>query len=391
MTMARKICIVTGSRAEYGLLYWLLKDIQTDPDLQLQLIVTGMHLSPEFGLTWQQIVADGFAIDRKVEMLLSSDTPVGIAKATGLGIIGLADALAELQPDILLILGDRFEIFAAAQTAMHLRIPIAHIHGGELTEGAIDDAIRHAISKMAHLHFTATEVYRQRVIQLGEQPERVFNVGTPGLDNITRLPLLNRASFEQSIDFKLGQRNLLVTFHPVTLENASASEQFTQLLQALDCFEDAHIIFTHSNADADGRAISHMIENYRNRHPDRIKSFVSMGSLRYLSAMSHVDVVVGNSSSGLIEAPALKVPTVNIGDRQRGRLSAHSVLHCTPLNDDIRKTIALALSPAFRVQLQDVTPPYGGSGASQAIQKILKRTALDNLLKKTFHDISERL
>lgn len=391
MTTPRTICVVTGSRADYGLLYWLLKDIQADPDLQLQLIVTGMHLSPEFGLTWQTIIADGFTIDRKVEMLLSSDTPVGIAKATGLGIIGFADALAGLQPDILVVLGDRFEIFAAAQAAMHLRIPIAHIHGGELTEGAIDDAIRHALSKMAHLHFTAAETYRQRVIQLGEQPDRVFNVGAIGLDNIYRLPLLDKDGLEEAINFKLGQRNLLVTFHPATLENATAQEQFAQLLQALDSFEDVHIIFTHSNADADGRVISNMIESYRARHPDRVAAFVSLGTLRYLSVIRHVDAVVGNSSSGLIEAPAFKVATIDIGDRQRGRLAADSVLHCSPRADDIRQMINLAFTDSFKRQLQAVKNPYGCGGASLAIKQRLKQTSFEKLLKKSFYDLNARV
>lgn len=385
--VARKICVVTGSRAEYGLLYWLLKELQADSELQLQLIATGMHLSPEFGLTWRQIVDDGIVIDRKVEMLLSSDTPVGIAKATGLGVIGFADALAELQPDIVVVLGDRFEIFAAVQTAMHLRIPIAHIHGGELSEGAVDDAIRHAISKMAHLHFTAAEAYRQRVIQLGEQPDRVFNVGAPGLDNIERLPLLDKEAFEQAIAFKLGPRNLLVTFHPVTLENASAGQQFQQLLLALDDFDDAHIIFTHGNADADGRIIAGLIEDYRQRHPQRAASFVSLGSLRYLSALNHVDAVVGNSSSGLLEAPAFGIATVNIGDRQRGRLAANSVLHCPPEAAAIAQTLQKALSAGFQASLASMEHPYGKPGASLRIKQLLKSVDLDGLLKKRFYDL----
>ena len=387
-TTPRKICVVTGSRAEYGLLYWLLREIQDDAELELQLVVTGMHLSPEFGLTWQQIADDGFVINRRVEMLLSSDTPVGVGKAMGLGLIGFADALNELQPDIVVVLGDRFEIFAATQAAMNLRIPIAHIHGGELTEGAVDDAIRHAISKLSHLHFTAAESYRQRVIQLGEQPDRVFNVGAIGLDNIYRLPLLDKQALEAAIDFKLGHRNLLVTFHPVTLEKASAEEQLTQLLEALDALEDTNIIFTHSNADTEGRIISKMLENYRARHPDRVATFVSLGSLRYLSTMRHVDAVIGNSSSGLIEAPALKIPTIDIGDRQKGRLAADSVLHCLPLSEDIRKMMAIAFSDAFKQRIQSQTNPYGIGGASLAIKQQLKQTPLSNLLKKSFYNLS---
>lgn len=385
---ARKICVVTGSRAEYGLLYWLLKAIQEDTDLHLQLVVTGMHLSAEFGLTWQQIVSDGFTIDRKVEMLLSSDTSVGISKSMGVGLIGFADTLNELQPDLLVVLGDRFEIFVAVQAAMNQRLPIAHIHGGELSEGAVNDAIRHAISKMAHLHFTAAEVYRRRVIQLGEQPRYVFNVGSPGLDNVYRLSLLERTELENVLGFKFGKRNLLVTFHPVTLENATVSEQFGQLLLALDSFNDIHIIFTYGNADADGRVIAGMIENYRKLHPDRVACFVSLGSLRYLSAMRQVDAVVGNSSSGLLEAPAFKIATINIGDRQRGRLAADSVLQCQPLADEIRKALEKVLSNDFTERLSSVENPYGQGGASEKIKEILKQTPLDGLLKKHFYDIS---
>ncbi len=384
---ARKICVVTGSRAEYGLLYWLLKELQADTELELQLVVTGMHLSPEFGLTWQQIAADGFTISRKVEMLLSSDTPAGISKAMGLGLIGFADALAELEPDLLVVLGDRFEIFAAVQAAMNQRIPIAHIHGGELTEGAVDDAIRHAITKMSHLHFTSTEVYRQRVVQLGEQPDRVFNVGAPGLDNVYRLPLLGKEALEQVLGFKFGKRNLLVTFHPVTLESKTATQQFEQLLLALDTFVDVHIIFTHANADADGRAISGMINEYRQRHAHRVASFVSMGSLRYLSTLSLVDAVLGNSSSGILEAPAFNIATVNIGDRQRGRLCATSVLHCAPQVDEIRAALLKVFSGEFANTLKCVENPYGQGGASAQIKELLKHTPVDGLLKKRFYDL----
>lgn len=385
----RKICVVTGSRAEYGLLYWLLKGLQQDTDLQLQLIVTGMHLSPEFGLTWQQIVADGFSIDRKVEMLLSSDTPVGISKSMGLGLIGFADALHELQPDLLLVLGDRFEIFVAAQAAMNQGIPIAHIHGGELSEGAVDDAMRHAISKMAHIHFAATEIYRQRLIQMGEQPHLVFNVGAPGLDNVYQLTLLDKVELECALGFNLGRCNLLITYHPVTLENASAEEQFTALLAALDGFQDVHMIFTHGNADAHGRIISRMIEDYRQQYPDRIASFVSLGSLRYLSVMRLVDAVVGNSSSGLLEAPAFRVPTINIGDRQRGRIAAASVLHCPPEVSSIREALETVFSGSLAGVLQDFEHPYGCGGASQKILDILKQVCLVGLLKKHFYDIPE--
>jgi len=292
-----------------------------------------------------------------------------------------------LQPDIVVVLGDRFEIFAATQAAMNLRIPIAHVHGGELTEGAVDDAIRHAITKMAHLHFTSTEVYRQRVVQLGEQPDRVFNVGAPGLDNVYRLPLLDKEQLEQVLGFKFGKRNLLVTFHPVTLETATTIEQFDRLLRALDEFDDVHIIFTHANADADGRAIAGMIEDYRQRHADRVTSFVSMGSQRYLSALKLVDAVVGNSSSGILEAPAFKVATVNIGDRQRGRICAGSVIHCAPQTDAIRAALLKIFSGEFANTLKCVENPCGQGGASAKIKELLKLTPVDGLLKKRFYDL----
>ncbi|MFI3155454.1 MAG: UDP-N-acetylglucosamine 2-epimerase [Methylococcaceae bacterium] len=387
MQTKRKICVVTGSRAEYGLLYWLMKEIQHDSVLKLQLIVTGMHLSPEFGLTWKQIEQDGFIIDRRVEMLLSSDTPVGISKSIGLGIIGFADALECLQPDVLVVLGDRFEIFAAVQAAMAHRIPIAHIHGGEITEGAVDDAIRHAITKMSHLHFTATERYRQRVIQLGEQPERVFNVGAPGLDNILQLKLLDKSELEAAIGFNLGKRNLLITFHPVTLEEATATTQFKNLLKALDYFDDLHLIFTQPNADADGRAIIGMIEQYRQHFPERVASFVSLGSLRYLSALKYMDAVVGNSSSGLIEAPAFKIGTINIGDRQKGRLCADSVIHCEPEVDAILQAFNTLFSEDFQKSLKTLENPYGQTGASVKIKELLKTQTLEDLLKKGFYDL----
>jgi GDP/UDP-N,N'-diacetylbacillosamine 2-epimerase (hydrolysing) len=384
----RKICVVTGSRAEYGLLYWLMKAINDDVELDLQLIATGMHLSPEFGLTWRQIEDDGFMIRQKVEMLLSSDTAVGISKSMGLGLIGFADALNQLQPDLLVVLGDRFEIFVAVQAAMNHAIPIAHIHGGELSEGVIDDSIRHAISKMAHIHFTATEIYRRRVIQLGEQPDKVFCVGAPGLDNIYNLALLDRRQLEESLKFNLGKRNILVTFHPVTWEQISAAEQFRQLLLAFDSFTDMHIIFTHANADADGRMINYMIEDYRKQHPDRVAGFVSMGTLRYLSAMSHVDAVVGNSSSGILEAPALKVATINIGDRQRGRVFADSVLHCVPEAEDIRDKLQFVFSGKMNECLQSLDNPYGVGGASLKIKEIIKQFSLQGLQKKHFYDLN---
>ena len=382
----RKVCIVTGTRADYGLLRWVIDGIQSSKQLQLQLVATGMHLSPEFGLTVQQIEADGYPIDWRVEMLLRSDTAVGITKSMGLGLIGFADALAHLQPDLLLVLGDRYEIMVAAQAAMIARIPIAHLHGGELTEGAFDDAIRHSITKMAHLHFVAAEEYRQRVIQLGEQPERVFCVGGLGIDNIKRLDLLNRQQLEESLNFKLGERNLLVTFHPVTLEKGSSEEQMAELLTALDQFPDVHLIFTMPNADTDGRVLFRMIENYVHDRPHACV-FTSLGQMRYLSCIQHVNAVVGNSSSGLAEVPSFRKPTINIGDRQRGRLKAESVIDCLPKSAAITASIDFILKPAFQQQLQPpFLNPYGEGGASEAIVTKLEAIELTDLIKKAFFD-----
>lgn len=383
----RKICVVTGTRAEYGLLYWLMKEIEAAPDTVLQLVVTGMHLSPEFGLTWKQIEADGFSIDRKVDMLLSSDTPVAIAKSMGLGSIGFADALEKLKPDLLVVLGDRFEIFSAVSVAMMLKIPIAHLHGGESTEGLIDESIRHAISKMSQLHFTATEFYRKRVIQLGELPSRVFNVGAAGLDNVEQLNLLNRNDFESKIDFKLAKNNLIITFHPVTLETSTAKQQFSQLLKALDQLVDTHLIFTKPNADSDGRIIIEMIDEYVASHLGCSIAFNSMGSLRYLSALKHVDAVIGNSSSGLIEAPSFNIATVNIGDRQRGRIKAESVIDCLPECDSILVAIDRLYSNEFKGILAAVKNPYGEGGMAKKVCDIIRDYPLDNILKKRFYDL----
>ena len=385
--MNRKVCVVTGTRAEYGLFYWLMKEIQADADLQLQIIATGMHLSPEFGLTYCQIEKDGFKIDKKIEMLLSSDTPIGVSKSMGLGMIGFAEAYSELKPDIIVLLGDRFEIFSAASAAMIARIPIAHLHGGETTEGAFDEAIRHSITKMSHLHFTAAEEYRSRVIQLGESPDRVFNVGGLGIDNIRKLKLLSREEFEDSINFKLGPKNLLVTFHPVTLEHVTARNQFQNLLNALHELQDTKFIFTKPNADTEGRLISKMIDEYVSRNSHKVIAFVSLGQLRYLSALRFVDVCVGNSSSGLAEAPTFKIGTINIGDRQRGRLKAGSVIDCEPNKESILYAIKKLYSKEFQEKLKDVKNPYGEGGATEKIKKILKEVDLTDILKKKFYDI----
>lgn len=382
----RKICVVTGTRAEYGLLYWLMKEIQSDVSLELQVVVTGMHLSPEFGLTYKEIEKE-FSINKKIEMLLSSDTPIGISKSMGLAMISFAEAYAELNSDIVVVLGDRYEIFSAVSAAMIARIPIAHIHGGETTEGAFDEAIRHSITKMSHLHFVATEEYRQRVIQLGEGPERVFNFGAPGLDCVYKLSLLSKDEFEKSIGFKLGKKNLLVTFHPVTLEKSTAQDQFQQLLDALDSLQDTHIIFTKANADTDGRIINVMIDSYVSANLNKSIAFTSLGQLRYLSALQYVDAVIGNSSSGLIEAPSFKIGTINIGDRQKGRIKADSVIGCTPERDEIICAIRQLYSSSFQDSLHEVANPYGVGGASKKIADTLRSHQLAQLLKKIFNDI----
>ena len=385
--MSREICVVTGSRADYGLLRLVMNGVRETPDLELQVIVTGMHLSPEFGLTFREIENDGFRIDRKVEMLLSSDTPAGLAKSMGLGLIGFGDALEQLQPDLMLVLGDRFEIFSAVSAAMVARIPVAHLHGGETTEGAFDEAIRHSITKMSHLHFAATEDYRNRIIQLGEDPECVFNVGATGVDNIKNLKLLDREALETELGFKLGAQNLLVTFHPVTLENATAGHQFKQLLRALDSLQDTHIIFTRPNADTDGRIIIELIEEYVSRNKETAITVTSLGTLNYLSAMKYMDGVVGNSSSGLIEAPGFSVGTINIGDRQKGRIRAKSVIDCEPNTIAIKKAFQKLFSSEFQRELMNVENPYGKGGAAKQIVDILKGIDRANLLKKKFHDI----
>ncbi len=364
----RKICIVTGSRAEYGLLYWLMKEIQADPDLKLQVVATGMHLSPEFGLTYRVIEQDGFTLDARVEMLLSSDTSVGIAKSMGLGLIGFADALDRLRPDILVLLGDRYEILSAAQAALVAKIPVAHIGGGDTTEGAYDEAIRHGISKMSHLHFVTHDDAARRVRQLGEDPAHIYNFGTPAIDNIQRLPLKTRRELADLLAFDFKERNLLVTFHPVTLDSQPSTEQFQELLSALAALgESVGIIFTLPNADNEGRELIEMIERFVSSHPN-CKAFPSLGQTNYLSAIAAVDAVVGNSSSGLYEVPSFKKPTVNIGDRQKGRLQASSIINCAPEQNAILRSIR----QAFDADCSETLNPYGQGDASQKIAEVLK-------------------
>jgi UDP-hydrolysing UDP-N-acetyl-D-glucosamine 2-epimerase len=385
--VSRKICFITGTRAEYGLLRVLMGLVRDDDAFQVQVAVTGMHLSPEFGLTFREIEADGFRIDERVEMLLSSDTSVGVAKATGLGLIGFADAFERLKPDMLVVLGDRFEILAAATAGLLAGIPIAHIHGGETTEGAFDEAIRHSVTKMSHLHFVAAEPYRNRVIQLGEAPERVFLVGGLGIDAIERLELMSRAELERSLNFELRTRNLLVTFHPPTIEG-NGPQQLQALLDALAALGDqVGIIFTMPNADTGGRELTRMVEAFVAAHPNA-RAYPSLGQLRYFSCMRQVDAVVGNSSSGLAEAPSFRIGTLNIGARQDGRLKAHSVIDCQPERGSLEAALAELLSPGFRAKLPDVCNPYGEPGASGRILEVLRDHPLGGLTRKRFYDIA---
>ena len=383
----RKICIVTGSRAEYGLLRWLMFGVEAESALTLQLLVTGMHLAPEFGLTADEIVADGFAIDEKVESQLASDTRIGMVKSLGLGMICCADAFHRLQPDIVVLLGDRYEILAAAQAASLLGIPVGHISGGEVTEGAVDDWIRHAITKASWWHFVAAEPYRQRVIQLGEAPERVYNVGDPGLDSVRKLPLLNQATLEADLEIALNHPLFVVTYHPATLGKLPCEQAFQELLSALDRFPDASVILTKPNADAGGRLIGSMAEIWAKDRKAPTRCVISLGQLRYLSLVRLADAVIGNSSSGIVEAPALKVPTVNIGSRQDGRLRALSIIDCDEDSTLIYAAIQRAISPEFRSGLADTISLYGDCDASLQIMNILASSSIPLQLSKGFHDL----
>lgn len=385
--MNRKICVITGSRAEYGLLRNVMEEIEKNQVLVLQLVATGMHLSPEFGLTYHEIENDGFTINRKVELLLSSDSPVGVTKSIGLGIIGFSDVLSDLAPDVVLVLGDRFEILAAVTAAMMLSIPVAHLHGGELTEGAVDESIRHSITKMSHLHFVATDEYRDRVIQLGEQPDKVYMVGGLAIDNIINSPLFDKSELESSLGIRFGKRNLLVTFHPVTLEGDASENQMSELLSALNELQNTQLIFTMPNADANGRVIFDMIKEYTDAH-DNAYVFTSLGYKRYLSCMKFVDGVVGNSSSGLIEAPSFNKGTINIGDRQKGRIKAESVIDSLPDKHSISDALEKLYSKSFQDKLVNVKNPYGNGGASKRVVEVLENVSLDNILKKQFYDIN---
>ncbi len=384
--MKKKICVVTGTRAEYGLLANLMNQLKEDEEFQLQIIVTGMHLSPEFGNTYLQIEEDGFVIDEKVEILLSSDTTIGVAKSLGLATIGFADAFNRLKPDLLIILGDRFEILAAAQTALVMNIPIAHISGGELTEGAIDDAIRHAITKLSSIHFPANQEYKKRIIQLGEQPNRIFEVGDPGVENIRKMDFLSKNELEGFFGFQLD-KFFLVTFHPTTLEPNQAKLQLTELFLALNKFEEYNIIFTKSNADSDGRIINEMIDEYTAKNSERVKSYFSLGQKRYLSTLKYASAVIGNSSSGIVEAPVLNVPTVNIGNRQKGRLKADSIIDCESVEVEIIDAIFKVINIDFKEKLEGIPLKYDGYETSSKIVEILKGLDFSILTRKKFYDI----
>lgn len=382
----KKICVFTGSRSEYGLLLPLLKKIQATNGLRLQLVASGMHLSHEFGSTYHAIEEDRVNIDEKIEMLLSSDTPVGMAKSIGLGIIGFADAIKRLSPDLTIVLGDRFEALAFAVASYTLKVPVGHIHGGEITEGALDEGYRHAITKLSYLHFTAAEAYRERVIQLGEDPDRVFNVGSLSIDRIKMLRLLSKDEFEHRIKFELGEKNLLVTLHPETFNQQDISRLVRILLSALDDLENAKLIFTGSNSDTGGREINRIVRDYVEANSEKAVFINSMGSELYLSAMQFVDAVVGNSSSGLIEAPYFRIGTINIGDRQKGRIRAKSVIDCEFDYDDLKKAFDILYSDRFVQSLKSVVNPYGSGDAARKIVRVLKNVDMGNP-RKRFYDM----
>lgn len=386
----KKVCIVTGTRAEYGLLKPIIEKVHRDTELELQLVVTGMHLSPEFGLTYKEIEKDGFPIADKVEMLLSSDSNVGITKSMAVALMGFADSFERLKPDMVLLLGDRYEMLMVASAAMIAKIPIAHLHGGELTEGLIDEAIRHSISKMSYLHFTSTDEYRKRVIQLGEQPERVHCVGALGVENIKNITLMNKAELEKSLGIKLREKTVLVTYHPVTLEGMTAQQQFQNILDVLESKEDLFVVFTKANADTHGRIINQMIDEYVGSHSNRSVAFTSLGQLRYLSILPFCDMVIGNSSSGLLEVPSFHIPTINIGERQRGRVCAKSVINCDNTAEAIVEAIDKAMDQSFRNEIGECDNPYEREGTSDQILNIVKHNLNIGIdIKKKFFDLED--
>ena len=384
--MKRKICIVTGSRADYGLLRLVMQGIKNDPELSLQVVATGMHLSPTFGLTFKEIEADEFKIDMKVKILGRTDTDLDIVKSMGKGVVGCAEAFAKLKPDLIVVLGDRYEIFAAAAAALVLRIPLAHLHGGETSTGAYDEAFRHSISKMSNLHFVATEEYRNRVIQLGENPKSVFLVGGLGVDVLKDITLLSKKELEDSLQIEFRTKSLLITFHPVTLENETSEMQIRALLSALSKLKNTTLIFTMPNADNGSHTIIRLIQEFVKENNDSF-AFRSLGQQLYLSCVAHVDGVVGNSSSGLTEVPSFKKGTINIGSRQAGRLQASSVINCLPEEREISSALESLFSNNFQSALKDVSNPYGEGGASILIVNTLKASNLDGIIQKAFYDL----
>ncbi|MBA3662155.1 MAG: UDP-N-acetylglucosamine 2-epimerase (hydrolyzing) [Gammaproteobacteria bacterium] len=386
--MKRKICIVTGTRAEYSLLKPLIELFNNENHYDVQLIATCMHLSHEFGLTATEIENDQLPIADKIEMLLNSDTACAISKSIGIGVMSFADSLRRLEPDLLLVVGDRFETLSVVIPAFMMKIPIIHLHGGETTEGAFDEGIRHSITKMSHLHFTSTALHRRRVIQLGEDPDRVFNVGAIGVENIKKLVLIPRAELERQLDFNFLEKNILVTFHPVTLEKSSSEKHFNNLLSVLDQYKQLGIIFTKANADPDGKIINSMIDKFVHKNSTRAQSYISMGHEKYLSAMNYVDAVVGNSSSGIIETPSLKKGTINIGDRQAGRSQATSIINCPPEAADIEAAFEKLFSHDFQARLKDVVNPYEGQDTSKTIYNHIHHYPFaQRALKKKFYDV----
>lgn len=383
----RTIGVVTVGRSDYSIYLPLLRKIQADPDLRLHLIVAGMHLSPEFGLTVKAIEADGFEIGERVEMLLSSDAPEGIAKSMGLGMIGFAQAYARFRPNILVVLGDRFEMHAAALAALPFKIPVAHIHGGEITQGAIDDALRHSITKLSHLHFVSTQEYARRVIQMGEEPWRVIVSGAPSLDNLRVIRLLTREEVAARFGLHIDETPfLLATFHPVTLEYEQTEWQVTELLAALEAC-DLPVVFTMPNADTSGRTIARMIEEFVATHSSA-QAVDNLGTQGYFSMMALAAAMVGNSSSGIVEAASFELPVVNVGSRQRGRVRGANVIDVDYKRTIILEGLQKALDPQFRAKLRGIRNPYGSGESSDKIVEVLKQVQLDDaLVMKRFHDL----
>ena len=384
----RKICFFTSTRADYGIMSRLMRRISDATDCELQIIATNMHLSPEYGLTYREIEADGFRIDKKVEMMLSSDTRNGIVKSMGVALLGFADALEELEPDIAVILGDRYEMLVAAEACMIYKIPIAHLGGGDITEGAFDDAVRHSITKQSHLHFASTDIARRRIIQMGEQPDRVFNFGGLANDNILHEPIMPKEELEKSLEFKLDKPFLLTTFHPVTMEENTAEGQIKSLLTVLENYlADYKIIFTLPNSDADSRVIADQIKAFVASHPSDSFSIVSLGKRRYYSALKHCTAVVGNSSSGIYEAPSFHVPTLNIGDRQKGRLRGESVVDVDATLEGISFGMRKILSDDFRAFVQTTQSPFEKPGTLENMFEVIAHYPLENLIEKKFYNL----